>query len=140
MFPRIPSYVSDFMLSSSLPQCNTIPSNTAGNILDLLFINDESKVDKVTTVDVDFTTDHTVLSFNIMLKMAEKPDIHREVFNYKKTNVPKLCSLLKKLPRFLPAADVPDIDKAWEMWLQHYNNAVSECVPKVLVRKSNAPP
>ena len=72
------------MLGNSLIQCNVVPSNVCGNILDLLFVNDESKVDQVAAEDVDFTTDHTVLNFNILLKMSEKPSVSRKVFNYKK--------------------------------------------------------
>ena len=65
IYPRIPDYVSDFMLGNSLIQCSGVPSNVCGNILDLLFVNDESKVDQVAAMDVDFTTDHTVLNFFI---------------------------------------------------------------------------
>ena len=36
IYPRIPDYVSDFMLGNSLIQCNGVPSNVCGNILDLL--------------------------------------------------------------------------------------------------------
>ena len=38
IYPRIPYYVSDFMLGNSLIQCNDVPSNVCGNILDLLFV------------------------------------------------------------------------------------------------------
>ena len=58
------------MSGNSLIQCNGVPSNVCSNILDLLFVNDESKVDQV-AMDVDFTTDHTVLNFNILLKKSE---------------------------------------------------------------------
>ena len=112
IYSRIPDYVSDFMLGNSLIQCNGVPSNVCGNILDLLFVNDESKVDQVAAMDVDFTTDHTVLNFNILLKMSEKPSVSRKVFNYKKTYVEKLCALLSKLPYFNTATDVTDIDAA----------------------------
>ena len=55
--------------------------NVCGNILDLLFVNDESRVDQVAAMDVDFTADHTVLNFIILLKMSEKPSVSRKVFN-----------------------------------------------------------
>ena len=61
-----------------------------------------------------------------------------QVFNYKKTDVGKLCALLSDLPYFNTATHVTDIDAAWDTWLQHYNKSVSECVPQVYVRKSNA--
>ena len=37
-------------------------------------------------MDVDFTSDHTQLfsNFSILLKMSEKINVHRKVFNYKK--------------------------------------------------------
>ena len=140
IYPRIPDYVSDFILGNSLIQCNGVPSNVCGNILDLLFVNDESKVDKVAAMDVDFTTDHTVLNFNILLKALEKPSVRRKVFNYRKTDVGKLCALLSDLPYFNTATEVTNIDAAWDTWLQHHNRSVSECVPQVNVRKSNAPP
>ena len=60
VYPRKPDYVSDFMLCNSLIQCNGVPSNVCGNILDLLFVNDESKVDQVAAMVVDFTTDHII--------------------------------------------------------------------------------
>ena len=97
IYPRIPDYVSDFMLGNSLIQCNGVSSNVCGNILDLLFVNDKSKVDQVAAIDVDFTTDHTVLNFIILLKTSEKPSVSRKVFNYKKTDVGKLCALLSDL-------------------------------------------
>ena len=124
------------MLGNSLIQCNCVPSNVCANILDLLFVNDESKVDQVAAMDVDFTTDHTVLNFNILLKSSEKPSVSRKVFYYKKTDVRKLCALLSDLHYFNTATDVTDIDAAWDTWLQHNNKSVSECVPKVNVRKS----
>ena len=61
VYPQIPDYVSDFMLGHSLIQCSGVPSNVCGNILDLLFGIDESKVEQVAAMDVDFTTEHTVL-------------------------------------------------------------------------------
>ena len=67
------------MLGNSLIQCNGVPSNVCGNILNLLFVNDESKVDQVAAMDVDFTTDHTVVNFNILLKMSEKPSVSRKI-------------------------------------------------------------
>ena len=76
-YPRKPDYVSDFMLGNSLIQCNGVPSNVCGNILDLLFVNDESKVDQVAAMAVDFTTDHIVRNFIIML--SEKPNVSRKV-------------------------------------------------------------
>ena len=85
------------MLGNSLIQCNGVHSNVCGNTLDLLFVNDESKVDQVAAMDVDFTTYHTVLNFNILLKMSEKPNVSRKVFNYKKADVAKLCALLSAL-------------------------------------------
>ena len=97
-------------------------------------------MDQVAAMDVDFTTDHTVLNFNILLKTSEKPSVSRKVFNYKKTDVGKLCALLSDLPHFKTATDVTDIDAAWDTWLQHYNKSVSECVPQVNVRKFNAHP
>ena len=45
-----------------------------------------------------------------------------------------------KRPYFNTATYVTDIDAAWDTWLQHYNKSVSECVPLVDVRKSDAPP
>ena len=48
--------------------------------------------------------------------------------------------MLSNLPYFNTATDVTDIAAAWDTWLQHYNKSVSECVPQVSVRKTNAPP
>ena len=50
-------------------------------------------------MDVDFTTDHTVLNFNILLKMSEKPSVSRKVFNYKKTDVENLMRLRGSTPK-----------------------------------------
>ena len=58
----------------------------------------------------------------------------------KKTDIEKLYPLLSDLPYFNSATNATDIDVAWDTWLQHYNNSVSECVPQVNVRKSNVPP
>ena len=41
-------------------------------------------MDQVAAMDVDFTTDHAVQNFNILLKMSEKPSVSRKVFNYRK--------------------------------------------------------
>ena len=95
IYPRIPDYVTDFMLGNSLMQCNSVPpSNVCGNILDVLVL--------------------------------------------KKADVVKVCALLSDLPYFNTATDVTDIDAAWDTWLQHYNTSLSECVPQVSVRESNA--
>ena len=120
------------MLDNSLIQFNGVPSNVCGNILDLLFVNDESKVDQVAAMDVDFTTEHTVLTFNILLKIFVKPSVSRKVFNYKKTDVEKLCTLLRDLPYFNTATDVTDIDAAWDTWLQHTINPLVNVSHKVM--------
>ena len=48
----------------------------------------------------------TVLNFNILLKMSEKPNVSRKVV--------KLCALLGDLPYFNTATDVTNIDAAWD--------------------------
>ena len=45
------------MLGRLIAQSNGVPSNVCGNILDLLFVNDESEVHHVGAIDVDFITD-----------------------------------------------------------------------------------
>ena len=87
-------------------------------VIDLLFANDESKVDQVAAMDVNFITDHTVQNLNILLKMCEKPNVSRTVFNNNQADVAKLCVLLSDLPYFNPAADVTDSVAAWDTWLR----------------------
>ena len=41
------------------------------NILNLLCLNDESKVDQVAAMGVDFTNDHIVLNFSLLFKMLK---------------------------------------------------------------------
>ena len=49
-------------------------------------------------MDVDFTTDLTVLNISILLKIPEKPNVHRKVFYSKKPDASKLRTLLSNLP------------------------------------------
>ena len=72
-------------------------------------------------MDVDFTTDHTVLNFIILLKMPKKANVQRKVFYSKKPDASKLRTLLSNLPYFNPSVDVTDIDAALE-YLRIFEN------------------
>ena len=60
-------------------------SNKHNHILDFLFNNDEDKLSPVSAVSAGFSTDHTILCFTIYTDLVQKKEIHRKVYNYKKT-------------------------------------------------------
>ena len=73
--------------SHSLDQLNKVPSNSVGNILDLVFTNVCESYSAVTKVDCDFNSDHSILGFSILVKTSSRSGICRTVYNYKRANL-----------------------------------------------------
>ena len=43
-----------------------------------VFVSNAFKVAQVAAMEVDFTTDHTVFNCSILLKVSEKPNVHKK--------------------------------------------------------------
>ena len=68
-------------------QLNNIKSNCKGNIIDLVFSNVPEKMGHVTNkYPYEFSTDHTVLQFNMYFTPLSLKVPDRYMYNYKKPN------------------------------------------------------
>ena len=101
----------DLINECSFLQCNTIPSNSHGNILDLTksreFISDPEEL------SVDFDTDHTVIGFSLHTSTNSKNTIHRTVHNFKNVDVNLLRTVIANSNLIQSVVNSSDINISW---------------------------
>ena len=109
-------------------------------ILAGMFTNDPDCISKVTELPVEFSTDHTILSFDVCLGSGTTNTVSRNVYNYKLADFNKLRSILKEYSETTQISECDSIDTAWQMWSSHLRDAIDECVPKVKLKNASASP
>ena len=127
------------MLSYGFLQHNCVPSNVHGHILDLIFTNNDF-IDDVYSLPYDsFPSDHSVLLFNLHMRMPKLPQFKRVVYNYKLSDINSLCSAiidfdLSNVNRF------NDVNQMWSVWFDNVKKAIDAHVPRVTSKVSHSPP
>ena len=143
----LPSASTDFnfvnlMMSYSLDQINTFVSNEAGNVLDLVFTNSDSLIKDLSQFDCAFHTDHTVLYFELCLKLPRIPKTQRTKYNYREANIDSLNAALcsSNAMLLISLSNACDIDDMWCKWSECVGDIIDTHVPKVKVTISDEPP
>ena len=112
---------------SSLSQLVKDPTR-GGNILDLVLTTDDNLVRNVKVGDEFSSSDHRIITFQLVLNNSKAIESLEKIPDFKKANFPKL-------KRKLENTDWSDIDKSssintsWETFTSHYNTIVNACVP-----------
>jgi hypothetical protein len=117
----------------NLIQMNNVLSNTKSHILDLVISNTPELFSEVANANVDFNTDHTVLSFTLkaVSKVKHKK---RYVYNYKAADFKDIKEqlTLSHLTEIVSNSD--SVNDAWNKWYKTVINIVENNVPKVCVK------
>ena len=71
------------MLEFGHTQINDVISNSAGNILDLVFTNITEMISPISEFPCIFPTDHAVLNFSLFMSKPRNKIKERLVYNYK---------------------------------------------------------
>ena len=141
--PLSNAVLSDFYnltLSYNFDQLNSIMSNDANHILDLIFTNVCGFVTRVERLDCDFPTDHTVLTFNLCFNSPTKPPSMRRVYNYKQGNFNALNQELMDVSLIDVVANCFTPDEMWSSWKSIVTACIDNHVPKVTLKSSRNPP
>ena len=128
------------MHSYGFQQHNNIKSNVYGHVLDLIFSNADIIYGICDLPSDSFPSDHTVLLFNLCVKMPKLPTIKRWVYDYKRADLNDLCSALFDADLMNVILNADNVDEMWSLWFGAITSVIDHCVPKFVVRNSNEPP
>jgi hypothetical protein len=117
-----------------------IPSNTHGNILDLVLSNTQDLISEVAKCYVDFTSDHSVISFSINIEKYTSNGPKRYVFNYKRADYGQIKNQLQQSNLTNIIRDSNDVNTAWTRWHTAVTNIMNKNIPKVCVKEMGNSP
>ena len=87
----------------------------------------------------EFSSDHMIITFEIILPPKSIKPFKRYAYNYKNADFVELRNLLKFVPCDL-ACEEEDMDLLTAKWMDLFLAAVDDCVPKIKVRSANKAP
>ena len=131
------------MAEFSLQQLNGVPSNRHGNLLDLVLTNVPESFTDVEQYPAIYDTDHTVLSFSWLHLPANSCADGvkaRSRLDFKKADWVRLKADLTDAGLDAIINSNLSIDDKWSLWLSTVSRAVDNCVPRVNVKSTSAPP
>ncbi|KAI8516278.1 hypothetical protein Bbelb_048590 [Branchiostoma belcheri] len=123
-----------------LHQHNLTPSNSSGNLLDLVFSNFPESLSAINEVPTVFDTDHAILEFMIKCKSQPKRGISRKVFNFKAADWEGLRSDQSLSDLEEEMGKHSDIDSAWQTWRSTVQAAMVKYIPSRQLKNSSTPP
>ena len=97
-------------------QCNKIPSNSHGNILDLTLTKSREFISDPEELSVDLYTDHTVIGFSLHTSTNSKNTIHRTVYNFKNVDFYLLRTDIENSNLLQSVVNSSDINISWGEW------------------------
>ena len=115
------------LLESDLFQLVNKPTR-GDNILDLVLSTTENLVNNVNVGPVFSTSDHRIITYNIVTKVTPLKNSKEKVPDYQRANFTKLRSLLNDVDWGGIVLET-NIDKSWEDFTNKLNNAISLCIP-----------
>ena len=124
----------------SQSQMNNLPSNAAGNILDLVFTNSPETLSPITEYSNVFKTDHTLLQCTLLFSHVFSGQLKRYVYNFKSADWSALKCMLTVEDLNNCTSNAGNVDEAWKYWLSFVKGALYKCVPKIVIRDSTSPP
>ena len=115
--------------SHSLDQLNKVPSNSVGNILDLVFTHVCESYSVVTKVECFFNSDRSILGFSILVKTSTRSGICRTVFNYKCDNLGAIRADLCNENLAAGVSGAKYVNRAWSLWSSAVIPVIDKNVP-----------
>jgi len=132
-------YLCDFLHELHFEQVNPVLSNSHGSRLDLIFSNVPEKLSPVNEYPGEFTTDHALLAFSLLLNVQHLARRARTVFNYKRGDYVRLRVTLESLGLCDIVNEGNNVNDVWENWSSAVTHAIEECVPRVKLKDHKAP-
>ena len=104
------------MLEFGHTQINDVISNSAGNILDLVFTNITELISPISEFPCIFSTDHDVLNFSLFMPKPLNKIKERLVYNYKHSQWDVLRSKIANADLCAMIGNTTDVNEAWDEW------------------------
>ena len=98
-------------------QINDVISNSAGNILDLVFTNITEMISPSSEFPCIFPTEHAVLNFSLFMSKSRNKIKERLVYNYKHAQWDVLRSKIADADLCAVIGNTTDVNEAWGVWL-----------------------
>ena len=130
----------DLINECSFLQCNKIPSNSHGNILDLTLTKSREFISDPEELSVDLDTDHTVIGFSLHTSTNSKNTIHRTVYNFKNVDFNLLRTVIENSNLLQSVVNSSDINISWGEWNSNLKHIIATCIPKTIVKDTATPP
>ena len=122
--------VKDFGLN----QLNDTPSNTCGNILDLVFTNSPVRFSNVEKLESDFKSDHKILTFCINLCVPFKTQPSRCVYNCQQADFPAIKRDLFAANLLCTVPKCANVNDAWDAWYCKVSDITESGVSKLFLK------
>ena len=126
------------MLEFGHTQINDVISNSAGNILDLVFTNITKLISPIFEFPCIFPTDHDVLNFSLFMPKPLNKIKERLVYNYKHSQWDVLRSKIAVADLCEMIGDTTDVNEAWDEWLGLLEQFISATIPRVKVKANRS--
>ena len=108
------------------------------NILDLVLTNIPHKFRNIEVFQDIIKTDHTLIEFSLDFNIAKKPQIIRQVYNFKKADLHNLKATLAYTPWDI-VFDESSIDNSLQSWIDLFLTIVDQYIPKVNIKNNMRP-
>lgn len=138
---------SSNLLCNTIFECNlsqlvTVPTHTRGNMLDLIFTNDEDIVDELQVhpeTDSPFLTDHYMITCSLRSVCVGSPCVSSSiVFDYSRANWEEFCDYLLDCDFSVCLEDL-DVELIWATFKLIVSEAMSKFIPQIQLRKYQFP-
>ena len=114
-------------------------ANDRATTLDLLITSVPEYVRRIESLSGEFSSDHMIITFEIIVPPKRIKPFKRYVYNYKNTDFVELRNLLQSVPWNL-VYEEEDMELSTAKWMDLFLAAVDDCVPKIKVRSANSAP
>ena len=119
-------------------QINDVISNSAGNILDLIFANIPEMISTVSEFPCIFPTDHAVLKFSIFIPKTRHKKKEQFVYNYKAAQWNEMRDKIVNAILCSVIENAVAVNVAWNGLLDLIEQFMSATIPRVKVKPNRS--
>ncbi len=137
--PTPESQFCDAITKSASHQMNQIPSNSQGNMLDLILSTSPQGYSAIKKYESSFRTDHAILTFDRSQGLTNEKPTAKYINNYKKADFANLNRAIHR-SNLCEVIMGNDINTDWNVWLHSVHSLIDQYIPKVKIKDSSQPP
>ena len=127
--------IEESLLQQHVTQPTRYRDNQSPTLDDLILTNDDQTLSDLQHKHHLGNSDHLMLSFNICFNFDKPKMINKTKLNFHRTDIPKMRQMLNIDWKSEIQDKSPE--EAYNIFLNKYNQAVEECVPKSCTKTSN---